>query len=141
MVLLILECLHVIFRTIFGHFWAGQSKPPRLMQCDNFTILRSRSIKHCLVSPKATAYFVSVILLQNCKYPGCGGYWLGRPGPGTGTTVHVLLTMHQKREFQILRINPYNWIIILYFNRSKQTEAKLLHSQLFKHFLVCLSKS
>ena len=36
MVLLILECLHVIFRTIFGHFWAGQSKPPRLMQC--FTI-------------------------------------------------------------------------------------------------------
>ena len=32
MVLLILECLHVIFRTIFGHFWAGQSKPPRLMQ-------------------------------------------------------------------------------------------------------------
>ena len=32
MVFFILRCHHVIFRTIFGPFWVGKSKPPRLMQ-------------------------------------------------------------------------------------------------------------
>ena len=48
MVLLILECLLVMFRTIFGHFWAGQSKPPRLMQ---WSLLVGGGVSHAIIMP------------------------------------------------------------------------------------------